>query len=714
MKSRKGLLLVAIVLFGGLFFAFRTSGIGSKDILVTQKQRLLNAVGSILEQQHYSPKNINDDFSRQVFKKYLEDLDGDKSHFLQSDIAALKKYENSIDDEIHETAPIQFAPAVSAVYDQRIKDVMGIYREILSQPFSFTADETVELNGDKLNYAATEAERKERWRKKLKYYTLERYADLLAQREKNKGQKDFVVKADSTLERESREKVLKIMNETYERIQKTFKEEERFNSFINVITNQMDPHSDYFPPVEKRSFDENMSGKFYGIGATLQKDDYGIKIAAVVTGGAAWKSGEIVVNDVITKVAQGKEEPVDVTGYETTDAVKLIRGNKGTEVRLTIKKQDGSIKVVSMIREEVVVDERYARSAVIQNGNDKIGYIFLPDFYSDFEDASGHHCSEDVAEEVKKLKAENVKGIVIDIRSNGGGSLYEVVKMVGLFIKSGPVVQVKERSGRVDQNTWRDNDESVLYDGPLAVMVNEFSASASEIFAGAIQDYKRGVIIGSTSTYGKGTVQRQVPFGNRNDLFSGRTDMGAMTLTFQKFYRINGGSTQLKGVTPDIVLPDALEYYKGREKDNPGALPYDEIPKLNYQTWSSDFGLESLAKKENERIQSNPSLNLLKSNLQWLAKNSELPVDLNLEKYRNRQQQIMSTVNQNNALLKAKQELNVSALAADKDKFYNNPDPSKGERYQAWLKFLKTDMHIDESVKIVSQMAHSQVQMVAK
>lgn len=714
MKSRKGLLLVAIVLFGGLFFAFRTSGIGYTDILVTPKQRLLNAVGSILEQQHYSPKNINDDFSRQVFKKYLEDLDGDKTHFLQSDIATLKKYENSIDDEIHETVPIQFAPAVSAVYDQRIRDVMGIYREILAKPFSFTTDETVELNGDKLNYASTEAERKERWRKKLKYYTLERYADLLAQREKNKGQKDFVVKADSTLERESREKVLKIMNETYERIQKTFKEDERFNSFINVITNQMDPHSDYFPPVEKRSFDENMSGKFYGIGATLQKDDYGIKIAAVVTGGAAWKSGEIVVNDVITKVAQGKEEPVDVTGYETTDAVKLIRGNKGTEVRLTIKKQDGSIKVVSMIREEVVVDERYARSAVIQNGNDKIGYIFLPDFYSDFEDASGHHCSEDVAEEVKKLKAEKVKGIVIDIRSNGGGSLYEVVKMVGLFIKSGPVVQVKERSGRVDQNTWRDNDESVLYDGPLAVMVNEFSASASEIFAGAIQDYKRGVIIGSTSTYGKGTVQRQIPFGNRNDLFSGRTDMGAMTLTFQKFYRINGGSTQLKGVTPDIVLPDALEYYKGREKDNPGALPYDEIPKLNYQTWSNNFGLESLAKKENERIQSNPSLNLLKSNLQWLAKNAELPVDLNLEKYKTRQQQIMSTVNQNNALLKAKQDLNVSALAADKDKFYNNPDSSKGERYQAWLKFLKTDMHIDESVKIVSEMVHSQVQMVAK
>lgn len=714
MKSRKGLLLLAIVLFGGLFFAFRTSGIGSKDILVTQKQRLLSAVGTYLEQYHYSPKNINDDFSRQVFKKYLEDLDGDKSHFLQSDIATLKKYETSIDDEIHETSPIQFAPAVSALYDLRIKDAISIYKEILAKPFEFTKDETVELDGDKQVYSANETDRKNRWRKKMKYYTLERYADLLTQREKNKGQKDFVVKADSTLEREARERVLKIMNETYERIQKTYKEDERFNSFINVITNQMDPHSDYFPPVEKRSFDENMSGKFYGIGATLQKDDYGIKIAAVVTGGAAWKSGEIVVNDVITKIAQGSAEAVDVAGFETTDAVKLIRGNKGTEVRLTIKKQDGSIKVVSMIREEVVVDERYARSAVIQNGNDKIGYIFLPDFYSDFEDASGHHCSEDVAQEVIKLKAENVKGIVIDVRNNGGGSLYEVVKMVGLFIKSGPVVQVKERNGRVDQNTWRDNDESILYDGPLAVMVNEFSASASEIFAGAIQDYKRGIIIGSTSTYGKGTVQRPVPFGNRNDLYSGRTDLGAMALTFQKFYRVSGGSNQLKGIIPDVVLPDALEYYKAREKDNPGALPYDEIPKMTYQTWSDNFGMDRVIRKQNEKIQGDPSLNLLKSNLQWLSKNAEMPVDLNLEKYRARQKQIISTVTQNNTLLKAKDELKVSALDADKDKFYNNPDPSKGERYQAWLKFLKSDMYIDETVKMVGEMAQLQVQTVKK
>ncbi len=715
MKSRKGLLLVAIILFGGLFFAFKTSGIASSDILVTQRQRLLSAVGAILEEQHYSPKNINDVFSKQVYKKFLDDLDGDKSHFLQSDINAFKKFETVIDEEIHGNAPIEFVPAVSAVYDQRIKEAITIYRDILSKPFDFGKEETAVLDGDKLPYVANEAERIERWRKKMKYYTLERYIDLQDQRERNKEVKDFKVKTDAELEKEAREKVLKIMNETYDRIQKTFKEDERFNSFINVITNLMDPHSDYFPPVEKRSFDERMSGKFYGIGATLQKDDFGIKIASIVTGGAAWKSGEIVVNDVITKVAQGKEEPVDVTGFDTQDAVKLIRGNKGTEVRLTVKKQDGSIKIITMLREEVVQDELDVRSAVIQNGNDKIGYIYLPDFYADFENENGHRCSQDVAREVVKLKAENVKGIVIDIRNNGGGSLYEVVKMVGLFIKSGPVVQVKERSGKVDQSTWRDNDESVLYDGPLAVMVNEFSASASEIFAGAIQDYKRGIIIGSTSTYGKGTVQRQIPFGNRNDAFSGRTDMGAMTLTFQKFYRVNGGSTQLKGIVPDVVLPDPYEYYKGREKDNPEALPYDEIPKVAIQTWQGNFGLDNVIKKENEKIKANANLNLLNSNLQWLAKNAELPVSLNIVKYRERQKQIVSTINQNNSLLKIKDEMNVAALLADKDKFYNNPDPAKGDRYKAWLTFLKGDMHIDETVKMVSEMAGIvPVQTVAK
>ncbi len=672
MKSRKGLLLLAIILFGGLFFAFRSSGISGHGVILTQRERLLKSVGSILEELHYSPKNINDAFSKQVFKKFIDELDGDKTHFLAADIATLKKYETTIDDEIH-GGPIEFVPAVSAMYDKRIIEVMALYKEILAKPFEFTKDESTDGDPEKLSFASSEEIRKERWRKKLKLYTLERYVESIDTREKNKGQKDFVVKADSTLEREARAKVLKVMEETYGRIQKTYKEDDRFNSFVNVITNLMDPHSDYFPPVEKRAFDERMSGKFYGIGASLQKDDAGVKIATIVTGLAAWKSKEIVVGDVITKVAQGKEEPVDIAGYDVTDAVKLIRGNKDTEVRLTVKKQDASVKVVSLIREEVKQEELDVRSAVIMNGNDKIGYIYLPDFYANFEEANDHRCSVDVAREVAKLKAENVKGIVIDVRNNGGGSLYEVVKMVGLFIKSGPVVQVKERGGKVDQNTWRDDDESVLYDGPLAVMVNEFSASASEIFAGAIQDYKRGIIIGSTSTYGKGTVQRQIPFGNRNDLYSGRTDLGAMTLTFQKFYRVNGGSTQLKGIVPDIILPDAYEYYKGREKDNPDALPYDEISKAPYQPWQVNTGFETVIKKENDKIKSNPSLNLLNSNLQWLAKNNETAISLNIEKYRARQKQVMSTVNQNNTLLKSKEEMDVQAMAVDKENCLTMP-----------------------------------------
>jgi carboxyl-terminal processing protease len=711
MKSRKGLLLLAIVMFGGLFFAFRATITGS-DIVITQRQRLLAHVGAILEQHHYSPKDINDNFSKQVFKKFLIDLDGDKSLFLQSDINALKKYETTIDNEIHGDSPVDFAPAVSAIFDKRIEEVITVYREILSKPFEFTKDETLETDADKLPYATSAAERKERWRKKLKLYTLERFVDLQDQREKNKDQKDFVVKTDAELEKDARARVLKLMNEMYDRIKSTYKEEERFNSFINVITNIMDPHTDYFPPVEKRGFDERMSGEFYGIGAVLGKDDYGIKITAVTPGGAAWKSGKVVVGDVIIKVAQGNAEPVDVAGFDTQDAVKLIRGEKGTEVRLTIKKQDASIQVVSMMREKVVQDEAYVRSAVIKDGADKIGYIYLPDFYANFDDEKGARCSEDVAKEVVKLKAENVKGIVIDVRGNGGGSLYEVVRMVGLFIKSGPVVQVKEKSGKVDQNTWRDNDESVLYDGPLAVMVNEFSASASEIFAGAIQDYKRGIIIGSSSTYGKGTVQRQVPFGMRTDISTNRTDMGAMTLTFQKFYRVNGGSTQLKGITPDVVLPDFYEYYKGREKDLPTALPWDEIPKVSYQTWQHNSALDDVIRKSNERIKNDSSFNQLQRNLQWLSKNADLPASLNIQKYRERQKKVTATVTQDNALVKAKQEMDVEALIVDRDKFYNNPDKPKGERYQAWLKGLKTDRYIDESVKMVSELAKGQRQMV--
>ena len=710
MKSTKGLMLSAVILFGCLFFAF-TKNSGHETNYINQKQKLLTTIGNLLEEQHYSPKTINDAFSKQVFKKYLEELDADKTLFLQSDINSLKKYETTIDDEIH-GADIKFEPAVKQVYDKRIAEVMTLYKEILANPFDFKVDESIVIDGDKLNYAANEAEWKDRWRKKLKYYTLERYSDMLEQKEKNKKDTAFD-KPDAQLEKEAREKIFKVVDKVYTRYKVTNTEDELFNKFVNTITNLMDPHSDYFPPVEKRAFDEMMSGHFYGIGALLTEADGFVKIASISPGGAAWKSGELMANDIILKVAQGSTEPVDIAGYDTQDAVKLIRGGKGTEVRLTVKKQDGTVKVISIIRDEVVLDEAFARSAIVKNGNDKIGYIFLPDFYADFEKPNGARCSQDVEKEIEKLKAEDVKGIVLDLRMNGGGSLYEVVQMVGMFVGRGPVVQVRDRNGK--SAVLSDNDHPAIYNGPLAVMVNEGSASASEIFAAAIQDYKRGIIIGSTSTYGKGTVQKNVPIGKALDFFSGRTEFGAVKLTFQKFYRLNGGSTQLKGVVPDIILPDYYDYMKIREKDNPDALPWDDIAKSSYQTWqntAADF--DNIIKKENSEISKSLNFNLIKENTQWLSKNMDSPVELSLEKYKQTQSLIHSTNAQISKLSKLPAEMNIEVSRFDKDKFYNNPDKGKGERYQRWLKDIKSDLYINQTMKIVSDMIAAPTNTVSK
>jgi carboxyl-terminal processing protease len=324
----------------------------------------------------------------------------------------------------------------------------------------------------------------------------------------------------------------------------------------------MDPHTEFMPPVDKRYFDEEMSGQFFGIGATLQYDEGNIKITSVVAGSPAYKSGQIQAGDIILKVGQAAEEPVDLTGFMTTDAVKLIRGKKDSEVRLTIRKIDGTIKIVSLIRDRIVQDEGYARSAIINEGGRKIGYIYLPDFYADFDNPNGRRCFTDVSNELAKLKAEGISGLVFDLRNNGGGSLYDVVQMAGLFIAEGPIVQVKDRDR--PPTILKDKDRAVQYDGPLVVLVNEFSASASEIFAAAIQDYGRGVIMGSSSTFGKGTVQRNIGLDPQYGFSSTNAELGTVKLTLQKFYRVNGGSTQLKGVTPDVVIPDNMEYLKFR------------------------------------------------------------------------------------------------------------------------------------------------------
>ena len=699
MKQRKGLIFLVALIFGGLFIAFTNTT--PTDTASEQQRKLLTSIGDALENQHYSPKKIDDVFSEQIFKKYLEVLDGDKSLFLQSDIVELNKYKNTIDDEIH-GASIEFVPSANKIFLKRVAECMTIYREILSKPFDFSVNESI-ASADKLNYANTEAERTERIRKSMKLYTLDRVIELQELRAKSiidsvKNQ------SDELLQNEARQRVLKIMDKIYNKKLNIQKIEDRFNDFLNVIANYSDPHTDYFPPVEKRAFDEQMSNSFFGIGAQLREQDEYVKIVSLMNGYPAARSGEIAPNDIILKVAQGRGTPVDITGYGVNDAVKLIRGERNTEVTLTIKKEDGTIKIVTLKREEIVQDEGFARSAIINQNNKKIGYIYLPDFYANFDDPRGNRCSDDVAKEIIHLQAENVEGIVIDLRNNGGGSLYEVVKMVGLFIKQGPIVQVRDRDGK--SSLLSDNNSDVLYDGPLAVMVNELSASASEIFAAAIQDYKRGIILGSTSTYGKGTVQRYVSFGNR--VSNTRTDLGAMKLTFQKFYRINGGSTQLKGVEPDVVLPDSYEYLKIREKDNPIALGWDEINKANYDLAQDKFDYANTIKIANAKVSTNTSLSLIKENGKWLALNTEKPLSLNIEKNKADQKLVNSTVTQNNNLSRLKEEMNITVTKPDYPKYYENPDKQKGERYQLWLKNLKTDIYISTSADIVGIMINNQ------
>jgi len=710
-QQNKWKVFATVFLFGALFFAFNTFKKEGQESPELRQRKLLSTIGQLLESEHYSPRNIDDAFSKEVFNAYFKALDPEKNTFLQSDLDSLSNYSTTIDDEIH-GATIAFQPAVSRIYAQRIVETKAIFNQVMDQPFDFNKDDSVLLNTDKMTYPKDEADRAKRWEMLLKYRTIERYASLLEEREKNKGKEKFIVKNDSTLEAESRAYIKKSYKKRLESFEKTFTKEKQFELFLNAITGLMDPHTDYLAPIEKRSFTEQMSGVIYGIGAQLTQDDFGIRIASIQPGGPAWKSGQIVVNDVIVKIAQGSDEPVDVSGYETTDAVKLIRGNLGTEVRLTFRKPDGTFKLVSLIREKIVLDEGYARSVVIQNGEDKYGYILLPDFYADFEREDGHRCSEDVAAEIKKLKAENVKGIVIDVRFNGGGSLYEVVQMAGLFIDKGPVVQIRNKEGR--SQTLYDETPGILYDGPLVVMANEFSASASEIFAGAIQDYKRGIVVGSSSTYGKGTVQRNVAFGKPLDSLGIQTEYGAVKLTFQKFYRITGSSTQKKGVVPDVILPDEYEYLKYREKDNASALSWDEMERARYMVWPNNAQLAQVVQSTNSQIKNDTALNKFKKNLQWVSNQIETPVYLKLDKYQSFKKQVQEVSKQNELALKLKTPMKLAPIKVDYNKFYNNPDKSKQDRYQAWIKDLAKDFQLNESSKILAALNKKTTAVVKK
>ncbi|MFV0604250.1 MAG: carboxy terminal-processing peptidase [Niabella sp.] len=683
------------------FFVFKSS-MATNSNPPGKYEQIIRMVGQMLAYVHFSPKNIDDDFSRTVLTKYINDLDAEKNIFLKPDVNLLMiEYGDHIDNELKGDSVKTFV-AVSDIFTKRITESALWSKDILSHPFDYTIKEDIQLDGKKIDFVINEQERKDRWRKKLKYITLQRFAELLDERTANKGTKGYVVKSDAQLEKDARAKTDTLMNRYFNRYKAKFTEEDNFNLFVNAITNAMDPHTEFMPPIDKRYFDEEMSGVFYGIGAGLQYTDEGIKITSINPGSPSAKSNMLAPGDIIIKVGQGDEAPVDLLGFGVQDAVKLIRGKEGTVVVLTVKKPDATIKTVKLVRARIEIVETFARSAIITDPvkKTKIGVIYLPEFYADFDDPNGRRSYLDVAKEVEKLKAEKVSGIIMDLRWNGGGSLMDVVQMVGLFIDNGPVVQVKDRNNR--PQILSDRNDGVKYDGPLAVMVNEFSASASEIFAAAIQDYGRGVVIGSTSTFGKGTVQRQVGLDANNGFTPNDSELGTVKLTLQKFYRISGGSTQLKGVESDIVLPTQIEALKFREKDNEFALPYDEIPKAFYNPWHDAYVIKEVQQLSDARLTKDTIFKIIKSNSEWLSSEENKSSSLNIDDYRKERKLIKAKSDQVNAVLKLKNKLSVALLPKEKDQFKN--DTAKKERSDQWLKGMSEDIYLDQAVRVVEDM----------
>lgn len=668
--------------------------LGHNDDPPGRYEVIMNLVGQMLKEGHYQPKQIDDKFSTEVFNKYLRSLDTEKKFFLKSDVTKLAPLSTHIDDEL-KGAPIDCFRSINTLIKQRVAEAATIYPEILSKPFDFTVNEDVTLDPDKMDFPADENARKEAWRKVLKYRTLEKLTDLQELRDKEKN-KDSI-KTDVQLEAEARVKVKQLYDRYFERLKNRQNDNDRFNLYVNAITTTMDPHTDYFPPDEKRAFEEQMAGKFFGIGAQLKEEGDKIKVVSIVTGSPSWKQGKLKANDIIQKVAQGNSEPVDITGYPVEDAVKIIRGKKGTPVKLTVKSVDGTVKDITIIRDEIITEETFAKSAII-NGQHKIGYIYLPEFYADFNDRNGARSAEDVAKEVAKLKAENVEGIILDLRFNGGGSLQDVVQMAGLFIPEGPVVQVRSRGG--DAVVLRDRDKNVQYDGPLAIMVNEYSASASEIMAAAMQDYKRAVIIGSTQTFGKGTVQRLF---NLDDFYPVKDggSLGALKLTQQKFYRADGGSTQLKGVASDIVLPDP--YYEVAERKDSDALAWDEIPRAAFTPWYNPVNTESLKKNSEKRMATSPAFKLLNENLSALKKlEKQETYSLNLQTYKTEQKTNTAALKKYDAVNDKVKELNIVNIKSDMEKLGN--DSSKIARNKDWIKIRTKDIYLDEAVNVMNDL----------
>lgn len=651
---------------------------------------LMGVLNFVLQNAHYHPAEINDTFSEKVYTNYLKTIDGNKRYLLQSDIDGFDKYKTQLDDQF-KSQRIDFFNESYPILEARIKEAKTYYKEILAKPLDFNVKESINTDYEKQPWAKNKEELKERWRKQLKLNVLSTIEDKLKLQENDSLNKE-PKKSFTELEKEARETTLKSLNEFFEFFEEISREE-WLSVYINTLLEQFDPHTNYLDPDVKQKFDESMTGSMEGIGAQLRKKEQNTEITEVIPGGPAMKQGELENGDVILKVAQGNEQPVDIAGMRLEKVVKMIKGKKGTTVRLTVKKVDGTVKVISIVRDAFEIEETFAKSSIIETPQGKFGIIHLPKFYINFE----RDAFKDVAKEVEYLKEQKVEGLIVDLRSNGGGSLQTVVDMVGLFIPQGPVVQVKTKTGT--NEVLYDRDNKTQWTGPLVVLINNYSASASEIFAAAIQDYNRGLVLGSKHSYGKGTVQNLIDLNRFGDKKIG--DLGAMKFTSQKFYRVNGGSTQLKGVESDIVLPDRFLYIDTGERDSENAMQWDKIAKAKYTMFDNNFA--PIIEKSKKRIASNKEFNLVDESAKWVkAQQEDNTFPLQYDEYLAKSKQLDEQSKKFNNLKDYKNGLTFKSLPHDEALIKN--DTVLQNKRKRWFKSLNNDVYVDEAVNVLKDL----------
>ncbi len=719
--KKKYKIILPIIIIAGLLFSFQIANKPDPE----KDKILIGLIRYALKQGHYEPHQIDDAFSEQVFEDFIDALDPYKRFFLQSDIDEFSIYRKLIDDQI-KSEDLTFYNQVFERFNQRVLESKSYYKEILKTPFDFDKKGTFSMDYDTKSFSKTQAELIKNWQFQLKVSTLTRLhekielqesfsnentAEKSRERKMVKGEVVEVVqekefaddkksntqKTFAELEKDSRESTEKSLDDLYN-LMSELDETDWFSVFINTLTIQFDPHTNYFAPKDKKRFDISMAGKLEGIGARLQKKDDYTRVAELISGGPAWRAGELEVGDLILKVAQGDGDPVDIVGMRLDDAIEFIKGKKGTEVKLTIKKIDGSITVISIIRDIVELEETFAKSSVVKVDDRTFGIINLPKFYIDFNERNFRNSATDMEQEIKRLKEENIEGLLIDLRNNGGGSLKTAIEIAGLFINEGPVVQVKYRGEK--PNVRSDKDKQIQWDGPLVILINELSASASEIFAAAMQDYNRAVIIGSKQSFGKGTVQNVLPL---NNYFKYSSDLGALKMTIQKFYRVNGGSTQLKGVESDIAMPDRYTYLEIGERDEKNPLAWDKIEPADYTTVDMYENFHSVINESKKRISLNPNFILIDSEALWLKRgrdNSE--VSLNYEDYKSALEKRKEERKEFDPI--SKYQSNLVFNSPEYEIPMMEKDSVLAKKREIWHKNLSKDIYVEEALTVLSEL----------